>query len=161
MRPIPFVRAGVTVTRNKVRVPDGALGIVAVARPSGTRVYAELVAPSPRVRGFGVDLSLGAGREATTISVTGDTFESNRQTAAFMVEERTVQTFVQTTAELVTPRLTSYFVRVTTRTLPGLATPAIRLDADDFPGIVAYQLQASSVTFGRVREVSFGTRFRF
>ena len=161
LRPVPWVRAGVTWNRSSSAVREVTDEEVAVVTPGALRGYAEVVAPTPRVGGFGLDLALGAGVERTTVEVRGQPFRGNTQTVEYAIAQTASNRFLQATAELVMPSRTSVFVRLTTRTLPTVAVPGVEVMSAQFPGVVVYRLDAHEVVFGDVREVSWGTRFRF
>ncbi len=161
VRPVPWVRAGATWTRTSGPVPEVTDEEVAVVTPGALRGYAELVAPTPRVGGFGLEVALGAGIERTTVEVRGQPFRGTDRTVEYAIAKSASNRFLQATAELVMPRRTSFFVRLTTRTLPTVAVPAAEAASVQFPGVVVYRLDAHEVVFGNVREVSWGTRFRF
>ena len=162
VRPLPWVRAGATYTRlRRGPVPDVTDAEVATAAPGALRGYAELVAPTPRVAGFGLEVALGVGVERTTVEVRGQPFRGNDRTVEYALARSGTNRFLQATAELVMPRRTSLFVRLTTRTVAPVAVAGAEVTSVQFPSIVLYRLDAHEVAFGEVREVSWGTRFRF
>ena len=160
VRPIPFLRLGATWTRYRQNpVPDEADEEVATTEPAAIRAYGELVAPSPRVRGFGVDLSLGLGVERHTQRIVGNPYQGT-PSVAYRIEAPTSARFFQATLDLVAPGRTSYFVRLTSRELSALSVPGARAESTQFPGVLLYELNAHDVAFGTYREVTWGTRFR-
>jgi hypothetical protein len=160
VRPVPYLRLGATWTRTREEAPDRAGEEVATVRPGALRAYAELVVPTPRAGGFGLDLSLGGGLERNTSAVQGETFQAEPAVGA-AVERAATNGFLQATLDVVTPRRVSFFVRLTTRSLPPVAVPEMAAESAQFPGVVVYRLDAHEVDFGGYREVSWGTRFRF
>jgi hypothetical protein len=166
IRPVPWVRGGVLWIRHTADEPEphntqvlAGGSEAARTQPARVRVYAELVVPTPRVHGFGLDVALGAGTERNRVAVERDAFIGTRP-VGYSFERTERGTFLQASAELVTPRHASFFVRYTRHPeLPSIDVEAAVVGEPGFPPV--YTREAHTVAFGSIREVMFGTRFRF
>lgn len=162
LRPIPWFRLGATWHQHDV--PTLVLidrEETASIEPGRLRGYAEVILPSPRVRGFGVDLGLGLGRETNRLAVARETSGSGRP-LPFSVEEERTGVFLQGTLELFATPRSSVFVRYTRRDIDPLAVDRVeeRFPILNNPDDLFYYAEAHEVTFGYT-EITWGTRFHF
>jgi hypothetical protein len=165
LRPVPWVRLGAVWQRHVTDDPELPQGIVvgayesARAEPGAFRGYAEVVVPTPRARGFGLDLAVGLGLERMRTVVERQAGIGPRD-LSYQYETAETGTFLQGTVELVTPRRASFFVRYTGHpALPPVEVEGAHVGQPGFPAL--YTREAHTVEFGALREVTFGTRFRF
>ena len=160
LRPVPFVRVGGTWMRSERRVPE----LVQVARgsvePSTLRAYAEAVLPTPRIGGFGLEVSAGAGLELVE-NVVDVPVPSGGPPARFSAPGRGTGRFYQGTLDLVLPQRASLFVRLTSRSLPSIDVPGVEAFNPQTPTVVSFRRDPYTASFGSYREVTWGTRFRF
>ena len=168
LRPLPWVRIGGTWTSytedrpSTERAENGTpIGPeVAYTEPGGIRGYAELVIPSPRAGGFGLEAAVGAGRSTLTTSVVRASTVSGSD-LSYQQEATSNHTFLQATLELVAPRRTSFFVRWTSMPSPdGFAISGEERESSQFPGVVVYQRDPHDVTFSSYWDLTWGTRLR-
>ncbi len=165
-RPVPWVRAGVVwqrvaVTRAEPRQGQGLAGNDehAIVEPGTLRGYAEAVLPVPRAGGFGLDVSAGVGVLRDKVAVERVGFIGVRE-IAYRYEDSVTAMFLHGTVELVTPRQMSFFLRyIAGRDLPALDVEGEVIGEPGFPTL--YTREAHTVEFAPIREITFGTRFRF
>jgi hypothetical protein len=146
--------------RSRSETVDPGQTAVATVAPSTRRGYAEVVLPTPRVRGFGLDLSAGVGRESSRTTVEGAPFNGDAP-FAFEVSDRRSTTFTQATLDLVLPQRNAVFLRVTSRSIPDAEVPGGESFSTRFPDVRVYRLDPFTASFGTYREITWGTRFRF
>jgi hypothetical protein len=166
LRPLPWVRAGVVwqhhVSGDAERSGGPALADndeAAWTTPAALRGYAEAVIPTPRVGGFGLDLAVGVGLEKNEVAVER-VANIGLRSIGYRYERSATGTLLQGTVELVTPRRSSFFFRYTRHPdLPSVDVPEEVIGEPGFPPL--YTREAHTVDFGALREVTFGTRFRF
>lgn len=158
LRPIPWLRVGATWLRSESPEENVHTEESAFMTPGSVRGYAEVIVPSPRFRGFGVDLALGMGIESNRVVVSRTTSGTGRPTE-FRVEEEGSNRFLQGTLELFASARTSFFARYTRRDLPTLSVGPLeeRTLIDD---LLIYEASAHEVAFG-YSELTWGTRFHF
>ncbi|OZC01630.1 hypothetical protein [Rubricoccus marinus] len=169
LRPVPWVRLGGTWVRGEDERPSleresieevtgPEVGFVSLGSFRG---YAELVLPSPRVSGFGLEAAIGGGLTTIEGSVDRSTTAAGGEVAYSLSSSRS-SPFVQATVEIVAPRRTSFFVRWTSVAAPeAISIPGAELESEQFPGVITYQREPHEVTFGRYQDIAWGTRFRF
>ena len=168
LRPVPWVRLGATWMRYEddrpslerasaetLTPPEGAY-----VAPGTVRGYAELVLPSPRRGGVGLEAAFGGGLTTTTGTVERNSTVSNTD-LSYRFESASRTPFLQATVELVMPRRTSFFLRWTSARAPeAILVPGAEQRSAQFPDLIAYQRDPHTVTFEGYQDIVWGTRLR-
>ena len=168
LRPVPWVRLGATWMRYEddrpslertssetLTGPEGAY-----VSPGSVRGYAELVLPSPRRGGVGLEAAFGGGLTTATGTVERNSTAANSD-LSYQFESASDVPFLQATVELVTPRRTSFFLRWTSMRAPeAILVPGDERRSVQFPDLITYQRDPHTVTFGGYQDIVWGTRLR-
>lgn len=158
IRPIPWLRIGSVILKNDGPVVQDSMAeesSFTIPR-SGIRPYIEIILPSPRYRGFALDLGIGFGLESNEIVVSRAT-SGRGVPLTFESSEEVSNRFFQATIEGFFSPESSIFVRYTKRSLPLISVPELVELFPNDPNQTIYRAGAHDVTFG-YSTLSFGTR---